>query len=214
MSLIEINKTSDVRIPVSSNYNFNHSHGVGSDGCLVVIIASPVVEVSSITYGGQSMTNIIQQNNSYSVYWSVWELISPPTGSNSLSVDLNSGNLNNVSTMCYSFTGCDGIGETSINNVASVGQNTDINISDKSMIIGSVISGNNSTGYIEIPQGVSRTLDWNHNITNYTFGGISPKLTPGGVRTIVGGSTFTNIIMAVEVLESESETIKRKVIIV
>ena len=54
--------------------------------------------------------------------------------------------------------------------------------------------------YIEIPQGTSRPVDWNHNINNFTWGGISPSLTAGS-KTIEGGSTATSVILGVEVTE-------------
>ena len=200
MGLIEGNITTDRRVPSGSNYSFSHTQDSGSDGHLVIIIASPAVAVSTVTYGGQPMTEVREDNTSYSTYWSVWELDAPPTGSNTVSVTLNSGSWNGISTVCYSFTGCDGVGNTSLNNTQSVNQTTSVVISNNSMIIGSVISGNATSAYIEIPDGTSRTLDWNHNINNYTFGGISPTLSSGS-KTIQGGSTANSIIMAVEVLE-------------
>jgi len=68
------------------------------------------------------------------------------------------------------------------------------------MILGTLIGGNSTAAYIEIPQGTSRPVDWNHNINNYTWGGISPSLTSGS-KTIEGGATASSIIMGIEVKE-------------
>lgn len=201
MALLEGNRTADVRVPAGSSWSFSHNQNTGTDRCLVVIIASPAVSVSSVTYGGQALTNVRNSSTSYSTFWSVWRLLNPPTGVNSVAVNLSSGSWNSTSTVCYSFTGSSGVGNHNLNNTQSVNQTTSITISNNSMIIGSVISGNATSAYIQIPQGTGRPLDWNHNINNYTFGGISPSLTSGS-KTIQGGSTATNIILAVEVKES------------
>ena len=202
MALVEGNRTADRRIPASSSYSFSHNQNTGSDRCLVIIVAAPVTSVSSITYGGQSLTNVRQNNTPYSTYWSVWRLLSPPTGTNTVSVNLSSSNYNGVSTVCYSFTGSSGVGNTSYNGTQTIGPTTNLTISPNSMIIGSIIAGNSTGAYIQIPQGTSRPIDWNHNINNYTFGGISPSLT-SGTKTIKGGSTTANaIILGIEVKES------------
>jgi len=201
MALVEGNRTADVRVPAGSSWSFSHNQNTGNDRCLVVIVASPAMSVSSVKYGGQTLTNKRNSSTSYSTYWSVWELKNPPTGSNTVQVNLSSGSWNNTSTVCYSFTNCSGVGNTNFNNTQAVNQTTSLNISTNSMIIGSVIAGNSTSAYIQIPSGTSRPLDWNHNINNYTFGGISPSLTSGS-KTIKGGSTANNIIMGVEVKEA------------
>ena len=212
MPLVEGTFTGDRRIPSASSYSFSHNQNTGSGGCLVIIIASPAVSVSSVTYGGQSLTNVRQDSTSYSTFWSVWRLLSPPTGVNTVQVNLSSANYNGVSTVCYSFTGCSGVGNTSLNNSQAVNQTTSVSILTNSMIIGSVISGNATSAYIAIPQGTNRTIDWNHNINNSTWGGISPSLTSGS-KTIQGGSTATNIIMAVEITEAATAA-RRRIFIV
>ncbi len=211
-ALTEGNETSDVRNPAGSSYSFSHTQNTGDDGHLVIIIASPAVAVSSVTYNGVAMTEVRENNTAYSVYWSVWELDDPATGSNTFAVTLNSGNWNNVSTQCYSFTGCSGVGNTGFNNTQAVGQTTSVSISENSMIIGSVIAGNATSAYVEIPQGTGRTLDWNHNISNYHFGGVSPSLT-SGTKTVEGGATASNIMLAVEVQEAAAAASRRVIII-
>lgn len=200
MALVEGNRTTDVRVPAGSSYSFSHNQNTGSDGCLVVIIAAPAVSTSSVTYGGQAMINKSNQSTPYSTNWTVWELKNPPTGANTVAVTLSSGSWNSTSTVCYSFTGSNGVGNIGYNGTQSNPSTTSLTISANSMILGSLIGGNSTAAYIEIPQGTSRPVDWNHNINNFTWGGISPSLTAGS-KTIEGGSTSTNVILGIEVTE-------------
>lgn len=211
MALVEGNRTADVRVPAGSSYSFSHNQNVGSDGCLVIIVSAPAVSTSSVTYGGVSMTNKRNQSTPYSTNWTVWELKNPPTGSNTVAVTLSSGSWNSTSTVCYSFTGSDGVGNIGYNGSQSLPSTTSLTISANSMILGSLIGGNSTAAYIEIPQGTSRPVDWNHNINNYTWGGISPSLTVGS-KTIEGGSTATSIIMGIEVKELAAPSRRRIVI--
>lgn len=214
MALVEGNKTTDRRIPMSNTYSFSHNQTAGADGHLVIIIASPVIEVNSITYGGQSMSNVRQDNVvAYSTRWSVWELDAPPTGVNTVQVTLASTSWQGVSTVCYSFTGSNGVGNTSAALSAAVNKTTNVTILNNSMVIGTCIGGNATNAYIAIPQGTNRPIDWNHNINNYTWGGISPSLSSGTI-TIQGGSTSTNVIMAIEVEEAAAPPPTRRRIII
>ena len=200
MALVEGNRTADVRNPAGSSYSFIHIQDFGNDGCLVVIVAAPAVSTSSVTYGTVSMTNKRNQSTPYGTNWSVWELKNPPMGFNVVAVTLSGSSFNNTSTVCYSFTGSNGVGNTGYNGTQLNPSTTSLTISANSMILGSCIGGNSTAAYIEIPQGTSRPIDWNHNINNFTWGGISPSLTAGS-KTIEGGSTATSVILGVEVTE-------------
>ena len=213
MALVEGNRTTDVRVPAGSSYSFTHNQNTGNDRCLVVIVAAPAVSTSSVTYGGVSMTNKRNQSTPYSTNWTVWELKNPPTGVNTVSVTLSSGSWNGTSTVCYSFTGSDGVGSIGYNGTQTSPSTTSLTISSNSMILGTLIGGNSTSANIQIPQGTSRPVDWNHNINNYTWGGISPSLTAGST-TIQGSSTATSIIMGIEVKEKVSAPTRRRIIIV
>jgi hypothetical protein len=200
MALTKGNFTSDVRIPAASSYSFSHNQNTGSNGCLIVIVACPAVSTTGVSYGGQAMTNVRNDSTSYSTGWSVWRLLNPPTGANTVLVTLNTASFNSTSAVCYSFTDCSGVGNTNFNNTQASNQTTSVTISNNSMVIGACIGGNSTSAFIEIPDNTSRTVDWNHNINNFTWGGISPSLSAGSI-TIQGGATATNIIIAVEVTE-------------
>ena len=200
MALIKRDTTSDRRVPSASTYSFSHNQNTGSDGYLFVVIACPATTVSSVTYGGVGMTLVQRQSTGYSTDWTVWRLAAPLTGVNTVLVTMAGANYNGVSTFVVSFTGCAGVGNTAYNGTAANPITTSVTISANSMIIGAAIGGNNTTAYIEIPQGTGRTLEWNDNINNFTWGAVSPSLTSGS-KTCKVGSTATNIIMLTEVKE-------------
>ena len=154
-----------------------------------------------------------RDTTSYSTDQTVWELDAPPTGSNTVSVTMSGANFNSVSTICYSFTGCNGVGNTSYNNTQSTPVTTSVTISANSMIIGAGISGSGTGLSIEIPQGTSRTVDWNNNINNVSFGGISPSLTSGS-KTIEANGSASCVVMAVEVLEAAAASTRRVIMTV
>lgn len=204
MALFEGNITTDVRIPAGTTWSFSHNQNTGSDGCLVVMIAIPAFNVppTSVKYGGVSMTRKANNNNSnFTTNWSAWELKNPPTGVNTVLVTLSTGQWNNVSTVCYSFTGSSGVGNTTFNPTAGNPATSNITISSNSMVIGACIGGNGTNTVIEIPQGVARPKDWSHQINNWTWGGISPSLSAGTI-TIQGSCTALTHIQGVEVKEA------------
>jgi len=200
MPLVKGNTTSDRRVPSASTYSFSHNQNSGSDGYLFVVIACPATTVTSVTYGGVGMTLVQRRATGYSTDWTVWRLAAPATGANTVLVTMASSNFNGVSTFVVSFTGCAGVGNTAYNGTAANPVTTSVTISTNSMIIGAAIGGNNTTAYIQIPQGTGRTLEWNDNINNFTWGAVSPSLTSGS-KTCQVGSTATNIIMLTEIKE-------------
>ena len=200
MALTKGNVTSDRRVPAASSYTISHNQNVGANGYLFVTIACPATTVTTVTYNGVSMSLVQRNATGYSTDWTVWRLASPSTGANNLVVTMAAGNFNGVSTFIVSFTDCAGAGNTGYNGVAASPVTTSVTISTNSMIIGAAIGGNNTTAYIEIPQGTGRTLEWNDNINNYTWGAVSPSLTSGS-KTCQSGSTSTNIIMLTEIKE-------------
>ena len=200
MALTKGHTTSDRRVPSASTYSFSHNQNGGSGGYLFVVIACPATTVSSVTFNSVGMTLVQRRETGYSTDWTVWRLAAPSHGNNTILVTMAGANYNGVSTFVASFTGCAGVGNTAYNGTADNPVTTSVTISTNSMIIGTVIGGNNTTAYIEIPQGTGRTLEWNNNINNFTWGAVSPSLTSGS-KTCQGGSTASNIIMLTEVQE-------------
>lgn len=201
MALVRGTTTQDRRIPSQSSYTVSHNHNVGADGYLFVVITCPATSVSTVTYGGVGMTLVQRRSTPYSTDWTVWRLAAPATGTNNLVVNMGTVNYNGVSTFIVSFTGCSGVGNTSYSGSQLLPTTTNIAIQQNSMVIGSVLGGNNTSANIEIPQGTARSLLYNHNVNNFTWGSVSPSLNAGTI-TLEGNSTATMVIMATEIREA------------
>jgi hypothetical protein len=201
MALTKGNVTSDRRLPNAGSYTIaTHNQNSGANGYLFVTIACPATTVTGVTWNGVTMTLVQRNATGYSTDWTVWRLASPTTGVNNLVVTMASGNFNGVSTFMTSFLDCSGVGNIGYNGIASNPVTTSVTISANSMVLGAVIGGNSTTAYIGLPQGSNRTLEYNDNINNFTWGAVSPSLTAGS-KTFEGGSTATNIIMITEIKE-------------
>ena len=200
MALTKGTVTADVRTPSASTYTISHNQNSGADGYLFVTVACPATTVTGVTYGGVAMTLVQRNATSYSTDWTVWILASPATGANNTVVTMATANYNPCSTFITSFTGCAGAGNTGYNGTANTVVTTSATISANSMILGAVIGGNNTSAYLDIPQGTNRTLEYNHNISNYTWGAVSPSLTAGS-KTCEGGASASCIIMITEIKE-------------
>lgn len=202
MALVERNKTNFRNIPSGTSYSFNHNHSVGSNGSMVLIMATRTSKVSSVTYGGQAMTKINESYvSSFSQWWTVFELKNPPTGTNTVSVTLSIAQWDYVSSMIYSFTGSAGIGNHAVNLTNVTAPQVNINTSSNSMIIGSGISFN-STQTIFIATGTQPT-DWNHNLGAYVMGGISPNLAISGSKTVRLDTVWAaGVVRGIEVKEA------------
>jgi len=209
MALVKGNHTADVRVPGSSSYSFSHNHNKGSDGYLVVIVASPTTNLSSVKYNGEAMKSMLDVSTSYSNFWRVYELDNPATGANNVAVTFTAAQWNSTSVFVCSFTGASGVGTVSWDNTQATPKTISLsNISANAMIIGCAIGGNNTNANMEIPQGTARTLLFNHNINNYTWGAVSPRL-PAGAYTIESNATAPMIILGVEVEEATAPTTRR-----
>jgi len=169
----------------------------------------PSGSVTGVTYGGVAMTLIRAETPSTiaTIGWSIWGLANPSTGSNTVSVTLNTQNYNVCSGYAYSFTGSSGAGNTGFDGASVTGNTCSLTISANSMIIAMGFSGVSTGAYIEIPDGTIRTLKYTHNINNYTWGAISPSLSSGSVTVQAGVTGSPNNVFAVEIKEAVSATI-------
>ena len=201
MPLVRGTTTQDRRIPSSTTYTISHNQNTGTDRYLFVVITCPATTVTSVTYGGASMTLVQRRATAYSTDWTVWRLAAPATGINNLVVNMGASNFNGVSTFITSFTGCSGVGNIAYNGSQLLPTTTSITIQQNAMVIGSVLGGNATNANVEIPLGTARTLLYNHNVNNFTWGSVSPSLSAGTI-TLEGNSTATMIIMATEVREA------------
>lgn len=219
MALVKGNQSSYNSTPSANNFSWSHNHDVGADGHMVVVLASPAAAtITGVTYNGVSMT-LIQRQSAISpstMDWTMWELDSPSTGTNTIAVTLSGSQFNACSAYVYSFTGCSGIGDFDANLTPVAEQNTfTLSISENSMIIGTAYASSNTGAYVDIPQLTSTTVDWDHNVNNRVWGGISLSL-PAGSVTAELGLTVTNsvTVMGVEVREAGTVTVTRRIFLV
>jgi archaellum component FlaF (FlaF/FlaG flagellin family) len=77
----------------------------GSDRILIVGVNTASAALTSVSYGGQAMTNIRSDNNGASAHTSLWYLKNPPTGTNTVTMLVSI--VSNVAAGAISFTGVD-----------------------------------------------------------------------------------------------------------
>lgn len=213
MALVKGNVSDDIRTPGASSYSFAHTQNVGPGGVLVLIIVTPTVNVSSVTYGGQAMTSKRNYyDTNYTVYHRVYELTNPPTGSNTVQVTLASPQYNPISAVAYSFTGSDGVGTLANTTTAATPQTLSLTISAGSMIIGSVLCGNATGANLEIPQNTARTLQYIHNVNNFTWGACSPGLSAGA--TLCESNASATMSLTLTEIKEIATTAARRIFIV
>jgi hypothetical protein len=216
MSLILGNQSGHNFIPGANFTEWAHNHNSGNDGCLTLIFASTGSAVAtSVTYNGVNM--VLKRKESITgfmtVEWSVWELKNPSTGANTVRVNLSAPQWNNISGHCYSFTGCDGIGNTNYALFGSAAQNTiSLNVSNNSRVITSLITTSAAIPTLQIPTGTSAPLNYTHDINNKTYGAISTnKLSAGSVQSTV---STANTLLTLEIREKLGIMLSRRIIIV
>ena len=172
------NKTESVGNPNGTSYSFSHTQNTGSDGLLIVLTQSPNNNVSSVTYGGQSMTVKCNFNNG-SWRSRIWVLTNPPTGSNNVVVSYNSSQGANRGHFAISFTGASGVGTPARNS--NGGWNTtrtrNTTVDDDSRILGfGITSGSGSVS---------------HNFSNSTWHAALPsRRSFGGVSDAKSAGTY------------------------
>lgn len=93
----------------SGNTAFNTSHTVsGSDRVLLVAVSSSLA-LSGITYNSVALSSLITVNQTYLVNWytSIWFLVAPATGTNTLTVTPGAGAPHIQDIIISSWTGVD-----------------------------------------------------------------------------------------------------------
>ena len=202
MALSIGNRTQDVSTPAATTRSFSHTHNVGADGHLFFKLGmAAVVDVNDVTYNGVSLTKVSDNTvGTYSAYWEIWHLDSPATGSNILEVTFSSAQWNPVSIEVISATGCSGIGNITFDDTATSPNASTLVISQNSAVVGGIYAGNQTALNIEI-DGVSRTLDYTHSVSNVTAGAIATGLSAGTINNQV--SNVTNVAgLFYEILEA------------
>jgi hypothetical protein len=205
MALTLGNKTSYIQFVNTTVFEFSHNHNTTTNGLIVLIIASPIAgssAVSSVNYAGVNMISRLNvRDTTFNTEWRVFSLLRTTTTTSNFRITFNTAPFGNVSCMAYSFGDADIVPRITTNLTALLNQTATRTIEENSMIIGCAIAGNNTGAYMEIPDGTPITLDYNHSINNATWGAVSSVRQPPGSITIQGGSTATNIMLLIEVVE-------------
>ncbi len=85
-----------------TSVNFNHTTGTGANRVLVVSVGiSMSATVSSVTYGGQALT-LLHQSSAGSPRLSVWYMVAPPSGLNSVVINKSASGDNQAQAITYS----------------------------------------------------------------------------------------------------------------
>ncbi len=181
-----------------------HTQDAGSNRFMIVYVyIAGSRTTTSVTFNGVALTQLGAKTSvaGNTGQWTVWYKagLTASTGGN-LVANFDACPYDMISVSAYSFTNCNGIGVDNYNGATALNNTTSLTISSNSMIVAGCIAGGNTSAYVEIPDGTTRTLDWNGGSGTYSWGGISPALS-SGAKTIQGGSTSNAGIWGVEIKE-------------
>jgi hypothetical protein len=75
-----------------NNGDFSHNHPAGfSNDALIVVVGTHQGVITGITYGGQAMTQLSLGSSAFDEDGSIWILLDPPTGSNTVDITRSGG---------------------------------------------------------------------------------------------------------------------------
>jgi hypothetical protein len=177
------NDSGGVFVNTSSPVTFNLTqHASAADRVVVVQVSVGTGSgtVSGVTYGGDAMTQVAFHNSVYPSQHRMYTFVKvgAKSGANNVVTSFGSIPFNYVSIGAVAYTGCSGVG-----NVASTSANT-TNLTDTlaisaNSIIQAQAIGNAGSYVLQLPDGVSRTLNYSNLLSNQSFGANSANLTAG-----------------------------------
>jgi len=201
-----------IRTTFSPNWdelnNFNYTHPVGSDGFIMMILTmsnTSNFDATGITYGGQQLTLLNNQSfgGGLSIRQAVYGLLSPPTGSNNVSISFTAQQFNGVSVVIQSFHGCNGFGNLNTNGLRSSPHSRTLTVSAGSVIYATAISTQTIDRY-EI-DAVNEGELFEHNINRQVSGAFSGILNTSGSKNVTAispSSSFRLTNSRFEITES------------
>jgi hypothetical protein len=194
MAIATGNKSNDLRtLSGTSSFSFAHTQDTGADRHLLVVIAYPSANtLTGVTYNSVAMTLVDSQTTSTtSDDWSIWELSNPTTGTNNVTLTFSAGVF----------------GVTGFTDTGGPPRSTSLTIAANSVIVCAGIAG--AAGTAVTIAGSSRTIDWNNNIFNYHWGGVSATGLSAGATTCEVNSSASCAVFAVELQEAGGATPRR-----
>lgn len=88
---------------ITNSLTFSHTVTSNGDGKIIVVgVTTMEITVSGVTYGGQSLTQVVRANGN-NADSEIWYLVDPPTGTNDVVVTL--GSSDEINAGAVSFTG-------------------------------------------------------------------------------------------------------------
>tara|TARA_R100001460_G_scaffold48128_1_gene86025 strand:+ start:2059 stop:2751 length:693 start_codon:yes stop_codon:yes gene_type:complete len=150
------------------------------------------------TYGGQTMTEVYQQNRSgLSQRMVCYALNQAPTGSNTLTITFNGNQFNPISIAIKSFGDCGGVGNTLRTGAQNTPHNGILTIQDESFVMMTSCSVNQILTQ-QIPTGSNRFFS-QHNTNRQVAAGAlgAPTATgfPAGDLDLQATSTFGTLTL-------------------
>lgn len=205
------NESEYYAIPNGGSFTHSHTQNTGADGLLVISLAmANTTNISSITYGGQSLTILTNSNRTGLSIRIVQAYIdSPPTGSNNLVVNFTGSQFNFTNCYIISYTGAD----INASNALTLGAATDPRSGD--------ILGVSSGSYVytrSVSSGATQSIEVdgttysggtlkpnNRNINRITSGALSNVIATNKDVTITNTCSTTNSsIDAYEVMDASA----------
>jgi hypothetical protein len=204
MAIVIGTKTSSILPqPAGTTHTISYTCTAGSNNYLYVVTTTPIaVSYSGVTYAGIVMTKITEQTTlTTNERIAIWQLANPTTGTaQNVVVTFTAGTWDPSSVFIFSASGANGYGNIVFDNTATAPNTTTITVSANSMVFTSLIAGNNVSHNITI-DGSSRTLEYTHNIYNYTSGALSAILSAGS-KNISVSSTSDLASLSFEIKEA------------
>lgn len=184
MAIVIGNKTQANQNPGGNTQTWSHNQNTGSDRTLLVVITMVnTVNFSSVTYGGNAMTQVRNDNiTNLSQRQAMYILQNPPTGSNNIVANYSAAQWNSTSMFAVSFTGAGGVDVHGFNGLSGTPHSRTLNIVANSVIYATGISNNAMSNYSI--GGSTRTLEFQHNTNKQVGGALSTIGLSAGVTDV------------------------------
>jgi len=187
-------KTASNQNPNGGTQTLTHTMTTGADGTLLVVITmANTTSFSSCTYGGVSMTLVLNQNYSgQSQRCAMYVLQAPPTGGNNIVVTFTGSQFNATSIFACSFTGAGNFGAFASNGAVTTPNSQSITIAENSIIYLTGLSATAQSFGYDIG-GSTRTNEFAHNTNRQVEGALSATGLSAGAQNVTTKADFGTV---------------------
>jgi len=190
------NTTNANPTPAANSYSFTHNQNAGSNKLLIVLVTmANTTSFSSATYGGETMTQLYQQNrNGLSQRMVFYYLENPASGNNTLQLNFNGNQFNPISIHARSFTDSGGIGNSTRSGASSTPNTKSLTVSQNDSLIIITSCSVNAILTQQIPTGTNRTFTTHNTNRQVATGAISANDGHlAGAVSLRATSTYGNV---------------------